>query len=155
MTDVVNVVFEHSDTLNAHTEGKSTVNLGVYAAIAEHVGVNHTCAEDLDPALALAKTAALTSAHKAGDVDLSRGLREWEVVRTEADSCVLAEFLSCKGLKHTLKVAHSNALVNNKSLYLMEKGRVSSVNSVRTVNASGRDDSYRRLLLLHGSYLYR
>ena len=78
MTDIVNVVLEHCNSLNAHTECKAAVFLGVDATVAKNVGVNHSCAEDLDPALALTKTAALTSAHKAGDIYLGRGLCEGE-----------------------------------------------------------------------------
>ena len=110
MTDIVNVVLEHCNSLNAHTERKPAVFIGIDSAVAKHVGVNHSRTEDLYPALALAKTAALTSTHKAGDIYLSRGLCEGEVVGTEADACVLAEFCFSKGLKHTLEVAHGDAM---------------------------------------------
>ena len=42
----------------------------------------------------------------------------------------------CKKLKNTLKVAHCNAFVNNKTLKLMEKGGMGCVNCVGTVNTS-------------------
>ena len=152
-TDIVYVVLEHQNSLNAHTECEAAVFLGVDTAVAEHVGVNHTCAEDLDPALALAKTATLSTASKAAYVNLCRGLCEGEVVGAESGSCVFAEHSLSEAFKSALKVAHSDALVNHKTLELMEEGRVSCVNRVTSVNTSGRDNSYRRLLLLHRTYL--
>ena len=91
VTHIVNVVLEHYDSLNAETECKAAVYLGIDSAVAENLRMYHTAAEDLDPALALTKSASLASAGKAGNVDLSRGLCEGEMVGTEADSCVLTE----------------------------------------------------------------
>ena len=68
MTDVVDVVLQHGDTLHAHTEGKAAVHGGVDAAHLQHVGMHHARAQDLDPALVLAQTAALATADEAGDI---------------------------------------------------------------------------------------
>ena len=70
MTDVVDVIFEHGNALDTHSEGKSAVNLGVDSAVAQNIRMNHSCAVYLKPALALSKTAALAAAHKAGDIHL-------------------------------------------------------------------------------------
>ena len=153
VTHVVDVVLEHYDSLNAETECKTAVYLGIDAAVAENLRMYHTAAEDLDPALALTKSASLAAASEAGNVDLSGRLCEGEMVRTEADSCILAEHGLSKGLKSTLKVTHCNALVYYKTLYLMEERRVCCVNRVGAVNASGRDDLDGGLSLLHNSRL--
>ena len=153
MTHIVDTVILHGNSLNAHTESKSAVLLGVDAAVGKHVGVYHTRTEYLYPALVLADTTALAAAYKAGNVDLCRRLCEGEVVGTEAKSCVTAEKRLCEGLKHSLKVAHGDALVNHKSLYLMEQRGVSCVHRIGAVNTTGGDYSYGRLLMLHSSNL--
>ena len=76
------------------------------------------------------------------------------MVGTETYLGVLAVKLLHKQVKCAVQVAESYALVDNKSLYLVEKRRMCSVNCVGTVNTAGRDYSDRRLSLLHGTYLY-
>jgi hypothetical protein len=46
-TNIRDVVAEHQHALDAHSEGKTGVLLGVDAALGEHIGVNHPAAEDL------------------------------------------------------------------------------------------------------------
>src|SRR5687768_5106489 len=86
-TDVVDVVLEHRDPLDAHAEGEALDALGVVAVLAhvlEDVGVDLARAENLDPALALADVAAGGAdvagpgALEAGHVDLDAGLGEGE-----------------------------------------------------------------------------
>ena len=147
------MVFKHSDPLKSKTEGKARIFLGIDATARKYLGVDHTCTEDLYPTLALAKTAALAAAGKAGNVNLGRRLGEGEVVGTEADFRFLTKEVLCEKLKRTLKITHGDAAVNYKTLKLMEKGRVRCVNVVGTVNASGRDDTDRGLLLFHNAHL--
>ena len=60
--EVAHLVFEHCDALNAHTEGETGIFLAVDAAVFQHVGVNHSTAQNLEPAGALADVAALAAA---------------------------------------------------------------------------------------------
>ena len=129
-THIVNAVIFHGNSLNAHTESKAAVFVGIYTAVGENVGVYHTCAEDLYPALVLAYTTALSATYEAGYVYLCGGLGKGEVVGTEAELCVVTEKCLCKGLEHSLEITHGDALVNYQALYLMEQGRVSSINCV-------------------------
>ncbi|MPN08349.1 hypothetical protein SDC9_155631 [bioreactor metagenome] len=76
-------------------------------------------------------------------------------MRSETYLNILAEKFLCKNLKSTLKVAHCNSLVNNKSFKLMEYRRMSSINLVCTVNSTGAYHSYGKLALFHCSYLNR
>ena len=89
------------------------------------------------------------------NIHLCARLGEREVVRTETDDRVLAVQLLCEQLKDALEVAHTDALVNDQTLDLMEQGRVGSVNSVRAVNAARRNDADRRLALFHRADLHR
>ena len=76
------MILEHKDSLNTHTECKSAIFFRVNSAVTKHVGVNHTRTENLDPTLALAKTASLAATCEAGNVNLSRWLGKREVVGT-------------------------------------------------------------------------
>ena len=48
--DIVNLVPQQHRAVNAHAEGVARPLFGVYAAVAQHVGVNHTAAHDFEPA---------------------------------------------------------------------------------------------------------
>ena len=76
------------------------------------------------------------------------------MMRAEADARVGSEHILCKQFKHSLEVAHRDAAINDKSLELVEERRMRRVNIVGTVNAPGRDDADRRLLLFHYSDLH-
>lgn len=118
---IVDVVSAHCDTFKTDTECKAAVDLGVDAAASEDFGVDHTRAEKLNISLALAHRAALAAAVEAYEIDLCGGFCVGEVVGTETNFSVLAVKLLHKEVKCAVKVAQSNALVDNKSLYLVEK----------------------------------
>ena len=84
-THIVDLVFEKSKSFLTDTEGITGVNLGVDSCHAKDVGVNNTCTKNFDPTFALAKTAAGTSAGKAGNIHLGAGFGEGEVVGTETN----------------------------------------------------------------------
>ncbi len=113
----------------------------------------HACAENFNPTLALAKTAALAAASEAGNVDLGRRLGEGEVVRTGTDARLLTEHGLGKQSERRAQVCHGNALINDQTLKLMEQRRVGSVNGVRAINAAGADDADGGLLHLHDARL--
>ena len=102
ITHIVNIPLTHYDTFDTHTEGKAGVFFGIDAASAQYVGMYHARAQDLDPALALAQTAALAAANEAGYVNLRRGLGKGEMVGTEAKLGFGTEHLFGKQFKHTL-----------------------------------------------------
>ena len=58
--------------------------------IRDSLGMNHAAAEDFNPALALAETAAFSMAVEAHDVDFGGWLREGKVMGTEPDDGFLA-----------------------------------------------------------------
>ena len=55
---IVNAVFQHSDTFNAQTKGKTGHFLGIITAHAQYVGMYNTGAKDFQPAAVLAYMAA-------------------------------------------------------------------------------------------------
>ena len=82
------MIFEQGYSLNAETEREARIFLGVDAAAAQDVRVNHTCAEYLYPALALAESATLAAAGETGDIDLSRRFRKREATMQWASARV-------------------------------------------------------------------
>src|SRR5687768_17313717 len=63
--EVVDAVAEHGDALRPHAEGEAAVLVGVYAAVHEHLRVDHPRAHDLQPACVLARPAARPAAPDA------------------------------------------------------------------------------------------
>ena len=70
-THIVNIEAEHNKPFKTNTESKAAVNLGVNASVFEHLRVNHSAAENFNPALALAHRAALSAAVEAGNVNFA------------------------------------------------------------------------------------
>ena len=75
-------------------------------------------------------------------------------MRPETHLCVLAINAAHNGNQSTLEVTHSDTLVYYKTLKLVEERGVSRIDCIGAVNAAGRDNADRRLLLLHGTNLY-
>ena len=117
---VVDLVLEQRNTLEAHTKGKSLVFIGIDTAHLENMGMNLTATEDLDPTLALAETATLAVALKAGYIHLSRRLRKGEVMGSELDLDIISEHPASELSKSSLKVCKCNILIDGHALHLME-----------------------------------
>ena len=64
-TQVGNLILQVGDTLHTEAEGITGIYLAVYAAKLQHVGVNHSAAQDFHPSCMLAESAALTAADVA------------------------------------------------------------------------------------------
>src|SRR5437660_802092 len=47
--EIGDAVFQHRHPLDSHPEGKALIFLGIDAAIAQYLRVNHAAAEDLQP----------------------------------------------------------------------------------------------------------
>ena len=76
-------VFEHGDALDPHAEGEALIDVGIEAAIGEHLGMDHAGAENLEPIAAGADLEAAAFA-RAADIDFGRRLGEGEIARAEA-----------------------------------------------------------------------
>ena len=152
-TKIVDTESCHGDSFNTHTEREAGIYVGVDATVRKNEGMYHTRAENFHPAFALAKTASLSAANEAGNVNLRGGFCEREVVGTEADLGFGTEHLLCEELENTLEVTHGDALINNKTFYLMEDRRMCCVRRVGTVYTAGRDDANRGLGLFHNACL--
>src|SRR5439155_2154810 len=80
--EVGEAVAQERQPIGAHAEGEAAHHLGIVAAGAQHVRMDHAGAQDLEPAAAAADAAARVGraagggARRAGDVDLGARLGE-------------------------------------------------------------------------------
>jgi ABC-type multidrug transport system fused ATPase/permease subunit len=124
--DVRDVELEHRRAIDAHAEGEAGVALGVDAAVAKDVRVDHPAAEHLEPAGALADAAALVEARlgveaeDAADVELGARLDERKVARPEAHGRPRAVEPLGERREHALEVRERDALVHEEALDLVE-----------------------------------
>ena len=130
---VVNLIFQKCDTLQTYAESKAGVFFRIDTAHFKYMGMNHTAAEDLNPAAALAETAAASAAFEAGHIHLGAGLREGEVMGTEFRLGLRSEKLFRELCQSTFKVCKGDAFVYNQALDLMEGRRMGSVHLIGTV----------------------
>src|ERR1700727_727310 len=154
VAQVRQAVFEHRQAIEADPPGETLINLGIDAAIGQHVGMDHAAAQDFEPILAFAEADFVARA-AALDVDLERGRREWKKARAQAHANAgrfeerLAEFL-----QHPLEVGERRTIVDDQALDLVEHGRMRLV-GIAPIGASGANDPDRRLLREHRAHLHR
>ena len=115
----------------------------------------HTAAENLDPAAALAEPAACAVALEAGDIHVRAGFGEREMMRAELGFRIRPEQLAGKFSQSSLKVREGDILINNQSLYLVERRRMRCVHFVGTEYTSRRNHTDRQLSLFHHTRLHR
>src|SRR5882672_8553255 len=75
LPQIGHAVFQHRDAVDAHTPGKTLIDIGIDAAGAQHIRMHHAAAENLQPVLAFAETDFALVA-PALDIDFERRLGE-------------------------------------------------------------------------------
>src|SRR5579871_3531112 len=73
---VIDPIFELADTFDPHAEGESGVFAAIDAKIIEHFWMEHSAAEDFDPAGVFADAAAGAAANQAAYVHFRAGFGE-------------------------------------------------------------------------------
>ena len=122
--------------------------VGVDAAVAQYVGVDHPAAGDLQPA-------ALQGAAHEGHVDLGGRLGEREEGRTETHLQVVAlEEVAQEIGDHALQVGEAHRLADPQAFDLVEHGRVGGV-GIDAVHAARRDHAQlgHRVAILVGRHV--
>src|SRR5438552_17956771 len=154
LPQVGHAVFQHRDAVDAHAPGKALIDVGVDAAGAQHVGMHHAAAENLQPVLAFTE-ADFALVATALDVDLERGLGEREERRPEphVDVVDLDERLA-ELVQNPFEVAEMRALVDDEAFDLVELWRMRRIR-IDAVGAPRADHADRRLLAQHGAHLHR
>ena len=76
---IIDLILQHSDTFNTHTEGESCIFFWVYITGFQDVRVADAAAENLHPAGMFAYVTAFTSADVTGDIHLCGSLGEREI----------------------------------------------------------------------------
>jgi len=69
---IIQAVFEHGDSIDAHAEGEAGNLLGIIAVVLhklEDIGIDHATAENFDPSTLLAGTTGLAAALTASAAD--------------------------------------------------------------------------------------
>ena len=117
---VLHLILQVGDALDAHTQGVAGVDLAVDAAGFEYVGVHHAATEDFYPAGTFAEGASLAAADVAADVHFGTGLCEGEVRRTQTYLRLAAEHLLGEEQQYLLQVGERHVLVDIQSLYLVD-----------------------------------
>ena len=151
---VRNAPGEHGRTLDAHAEREARVALRVDAAVAQHVGVDHAAAQQLEPSAVLADAAAGAVADDAGELELERRLGEGEVVGAPLQRRVRTEERSREEFEGALEIAHRDPLVDAESLDLVEHRHVGRV-VIAPIRLARNDHPLRRTASQHAADLHR
>src|SRR3981189_3539542 len=127
LPEVGHAVFQHRDAVDAHAPGKALIDVGIDAAGAQHVRMDHAAAENLQPVLALAE-ADLTLVAPALDVDLERGFGERKERRPKAhvDVVDLEERLA-ELVQNPFEMAEMRTLVDHEAFDLVKLRRVGGI----------------------------
>src|SRR5262245_35358531 len=151
---VRHAVFEHGDAVDPQAPGEALVLVGIEATVAQHVGMHHAAAENLQPILAFAE-AHFILALAALDVGLERVLGKRKERWAEAHLHLLDfEERLAELFQDPFQVAEMRALVDDETLDLMEHRRVGLI-GVDPIGAARNNHADRRLLAQHGADLHR
>src|SRR5580692_4638849 len=159
--NVVDLVFEHGEAVDAHAEGEATDFFGVVVDEPVDGRIDHACTEEFDPAGAFAFRAraaggacAAAAAEDAGDVELDARLGEREIAGAEAGFYPVAEELFYEILDGAGEVAEGDVGIDRQAFDLMENEGVRGVGIVAAIDLAGDDDPHGRLALFHGADLH-
>src|SRR5580692_1310045 len=159
--DVVDLIFQHGEAVNAHAEGEAADFFGVVIDEAVDGGIDHACAEEFDPARTFtlgadsaAGAGAATAAEDAGDVKLDARLCEWKITGTEAGFYARAEKLFDEVFDGAREIAKGDVGIDGEAFDLVEDEGVRGVGIVAAIDFAGNDDADGRLLLFHGADLH-
>ena len=114
------MVAQHGYPAGSDAGSETGEMLGVVAAVAQHGGMHHAAAHDLQPAGAFADHAAFTAAQKTFHVHLSAGLSEGEVRGAQADLDIIAEQAAGEPFQGALHIGEGDVLTNRQHLNLLE-----------------------------------
>ena len=160
--DVVDLVFEHGQAVDAHAKGEAADFFGVVVDEAVDGGVDHACTEEFDPAGAFALGAdatagarAAAAAEDAGDVEFDAGLGEREIAGAEAGFYAGTEKLFDEIFDGAGEIAEGNVCIHGQSFDLVEHEGMRGLRIVAAIDLAGNDDADRRLALFHGANLHR
>src|SRR5262249_4159305 len=125
VANVVNAVFQDRNTFGPHTKGKAAEHFRVIAPITEHLGMDHTGTQNLQPASLLAHGTTLATADDAVHIDLNARLGKGEMAAAKAHLAGLTKHTTCEGDQDTFQVSHGNVRPHSQTLDLVEHEFVS------------------------------
>ena len=143
MPYVIDSMPQHDHPLDPETEGEAGMDLGVVASIGQHLRVDDSRPEDLQPAGFLAHSAAAAAAEIAVDVDLDAGLGEGEVAAPEDHAAVRSEELVHELFQDALQVGHRDTRSHRQSLNLVELDLAAPGDLLVAVHGAGQQDPDR------------
>ena len=153
VADIFDAVAHHGKAGEAETKREAGVFIGVDAAGAQHVRVNHTARAKLNPAGTVAGGAALAAADVAADVKLKARLNEREEARAQANLYVLLKDLRKHGLHEVDEVRNGDVFINHDAFHLEKRVLVGSVCAFVAEAATREDGTQRCTVLFHDGVL--
>ena len=91
----------------------------------------------------LAEAATYTTADMAGNVHLSRRLREGEVTGTQTDFRIGTEELTGESQQHLFQVGETHVLIDIETFYLVEEAMGTGCDGLIAIYASGTNNANR------------
>ena len=148
ITNVIDALEDHSDALDAHAEGVTSIDFGIDADRLEDLGIDHTTAHDFEPLVA-----KLTKVGRE-EVHLEAGFGEGKEAGTKACLGLGAEDGLHEVIERGFEIEERDVFIDIEAFDLVEVGAVGGVGCVAAEATTGRDDADRWLLLQHGADLH-
>ena len=149
MTNVVNSISHHDQTIQSQTESKSAPNVRVNIPLPQNIGVNHATGTELDPAALLADPASLPLADQAADVQFKPGFNKREKTRAQPHLDGRTKDFRKHGLHKINQIGDGNGLPHHHALNLCEGHLVGSVGPLTAKNHTRSDETKRRGMSPH------
>ena len=146
-------IFEHDDPIDSHSPRETGISRIINTRHAQHIGVDHPCSQNLNPAALFAFGASAPGAEDAADIHLCTRFDKWKESRPQPHLDVRMENALQKNIEHALEVTHGQAFLDYYHVDLIEHWRVSGIIGVSAIHLAGADGPNWRTQRLHGMHL--
>lgn len=111
-SDFIDVIFEHRQSFDAETPGKTLILVAFISACNKNPLVNHPGPADLHPASAFANRATLALTH-ARHIELKARFSKWEITRPKTNFQISFKKSGKKCFRNMLEIGNRDILIHD------------------------------------------
>jgi hypothetical protein len=139
MSDIIDAVSHHNQTIQAQAKGESIIFIGINIPMSQNIGMNHPAGEEFHPAGLLTDGTTRTAADKAFNVQLEAWLHKGEKSGAQSYIDLFPEDFTQEGFHKINQVGNGNVLPHHHPFQLMKGGLMGGIGRFTAENLSRTD----------------
>ena len=145
MTDIINSVLQHRNSLYTYTKSKSRTFFRIVTGHFQNIRMYHPGSQNFDPSSPFTHTAALTVAYMAADIYLYTRFGKLKIAWTKTDFTSFTEHFFRHEFQRSLQIGHRDMLSDDESLYLRKLMRMRRIIIIPAIHFPRAYDLDRQL----------